>query len=177
VATRKSTFERAWAQSFPGLTVHEVNLTDTSALDNDVGVDFRMTIPRYSEVVPGVMRFLPFGTGRTYQQAYASLAERRFDLVMQGPWMNTFSLRYALPAGYTVAELPEAVEEKTPFGHVRLTYRVEGNTLVAEGEVALSAARVKADDYGAFREFLGRVDRAFGRKVTLRGGSGQTAQR
>ncbi len=175
-STRKSTFERAWAQSFPGLTVHEVNLTDTSALDNDVGVDFRMTIPRYSEVQAGTMRFLPFGTGRTYQQAYASLAERRFDLVMQGPWVNSFALRYTLPTGYTVAELPPAVEEKTPFGHVRLTYRVEGNTLVAEGEVALSSARVKADDYAAFREFLGRVDRAFGRKVTLRG-AGQTAQR
>lgn len=175
-ATRKSTFERAWAQSFPGLTVHEVNLTDTSVLDDDVGVDFRMTIPRYAEAMPGLLRFLPFGTGRTYQQAYASLAERRFDLVMQGPWMNTFALRYTLPAGYTAAELPPAVEEQTPFGRVRLSYRVEGDTLVAEGEVALTTARVSAEEYPAFREFLGRVDRAFGRKVTLRG-PGQTALR
>ncbi len=175
-ATRKSTFERAWAQSFPGLTVHEVGLSDTSLLDNDVAVDFRMAIPRYSEVGAGALRFLPFGTGRTYQQAYASLAERRFDLVLQSPWMNSFALRYVLPAGYSVAELPSAVEEKTPFGHVRLSYRVEGNALVADGEVALSVARVKAEDYAAFREFLGRVDRAFGRKVLLRA-TPQTAGR
>jgi len=174
-ATRKSTFERAWAQSFPGLTVTEVKLSDTTRLDNDVALDFKMSIPRYAEVLPGAMRFLPFGTGRTYQQAYASLAERRFDLMMQGPWLNSFALRYTLPAGWTVAELPQAVEETTKFGYVKLSYKVEGGKLVAEGEMALTAARVKAEDYPAFREFLGRVDRAFGRRVLIQGPGNRTA--
>ncbi|MBZ4415071.1 DUF3857 domain-containing protein [Myxococcus sp. RHSTA-1-4] len=174
-ATRKSTFERAWAQSFPGLTVREVKLSDTTRLDDDVALDFKMNIPRYAEVLPGAMRFLPFGTGRTYQQAYASLAERRFDLVMQGPWLNSFTLRYTLPAGWTVKELPQAVEETTKFGYVKLSYRVEGGKLVAEGEMALTAARVKADDYAAFREFLGRVDRAFMRRVLIQAPGSRTA--
>jgi transglutaminase-like putative cysteine protease len=180
VATRKSTFERAWAQSFPGLTVNEVNLNDTTLLDNDVDVNFQMTIPRYSEVVPGqaVLRFLPFGTGRTYQQAYATMPERRFDLVMQGPWMNQFTLNYTLPAGYTVAELPPPLEEKHSWGRVRLTYRQEGGKLIADGEVAMTSARVKVEDYTAFRDFLGRVDQAFNRKVVLQGSpAGKTAER
>ncbi|WP_163996331.1 DUF3857 domain-containing protein [Pyxidicoccus caerfyrddinensis] len=174
-ATRKSTFERAWAQSFPGLTVQEVKLSDTTRLDDDVALDFKMNIPRYAEVLSNGMRFLPFGTGRTYQQAYASLAERRFDLVMQGPWLNSFTLSYTLPAGWTVAELPQAVEENTKFGYVKLTYRVDGGKLVADGEMALTAARVKADDYAEFREFLGRVDRAFGRRVLVQGPGSRTA--
>ncbi|RKH34402.1 DUF3857 domain-containing protein, partial [Corallococcus sicarius] len=177
-STRKSTFERAWAQSFPGLTVREVKLSDTTRLDDDVTLEFQMGIPRYAEVFPGGnLRFLPFGTGRTYQQAYASLAERRFDLVMQSPWVNTFKLRYTLPGGYTVAELPQPVEETTPFGHVKLSYRVENGTLVADGEVALSVARIKASEYPQFREFLGRVDRAFGRRVLLQGPGQKTASR
>jgi tetratricopeptide (TPR) repeat protein len=174
-ATRKSTFERAWAQSFPGLTVREVKLNDTTRLDDDVALEFKMGIPRYAEVMPGGMRFLPFGTGRTYQQAYASLAERRFDLMMQGPWQNHFTLRYTLPAGWTVAELPPAVEETTKFGYMKLRFRTEGGKLVAEGEVALTSARVKAEDYAAFREFLGRVDRAFMRRVLIRGPGSRTA--
>jgi cellulose synthase operon protein C len=177
-ASRRSTFERAWAQSFPGLLVHEANINDTTKLDDDVRMDFRMSIPRYSEVLPGgVLRFLPFGTGRTYQQAYAALTERRFDLQMQGPWMNSFTLRYTLPAGYTVAELPPAMEESQSFGRVRLVYRQEGDTLVAEGELVLPKARIPVEDYAAFREFLGRVDRAFGRKVVVKPGPGQTAVR
>ncbi|MDY7226704.1 DUF3857 domain-containing protein [Hyalangium rubrum] len=178
VATRKSTFERAWAQSFPGLTVNEVKLNDTTRLDEDVAVDFNMSIPRYAEVLNGgALRFLPFGTGRTYQQVYAALAERRYDLQMQGPWMNRFTLRYTLPAGYTVAELPQTLDEQTPWGKVRLTYREEGGKLIADGELVLSKARIKVDDYHPFREFLGRVDRAFGRKVVLKPGPGQTATR
>ncbi|NNC17848.1 DUF3857 domain-containing protein [Corallococcus exiguus] len=177
-STRKSTFERAWAQSFPGLTVREVKLSDTTRLDDDVTLDFNMGIPRYAEVLPGgSLRFLPFGTGRTYQQAYASLAERRFDLVMSSPWVNTFKLRYTLPGGYTVAEMPQAVEETTQFGRVKLSYRVENGALIADGEVALSVARIKADEYPQFREFLGRVDRAFGRRILLQGPGQKTASR
>jgi hypothetical protein len=179
VATRKSTFERAWAQSFPGLTVDEMTLNDTTLLDDDVQVGFKMSVPRYSEVLPGAaLRFLPFGTGRTYQQAYATQVKRQFDLVMQGPWMNQFTVRYSLPPGYTVAELPPAMEEKQAWGRVRLTYRQEGDKLIAEGEVAMTSARVPADDYTTFRNFLGRVDQAFARKVVLRGPPlGKTAER
>jgi hypothetical protein len=179
VSSRKSTFERAWAQSFPGLTVNEVKLNDTTILDNDVDVNFQMTIPRYSEVMPGgALRFLPFGTGRTYQQAYATLVERRFDLVMQGPWMNKFTLLYTLPPGYTVTEMPPPLQETHSWGRVSLTYRMEGGKLVADGEVLMSSPRIKADDYSTFRAFLGRVDQAFGRKVVIQGPQkGQTAVR
>jgi hypothetical protein len=94
---------------------------------------------------------------------------------MQGPWLNSFTLRYALPSGWTVAELPQPVQETTKFGYVKLNYRVDGGKLVAEGEMALTAARVKADDYAEFREFLGRVDRAFGRRVLIQGPGSRTA--
>jgi tetratricopeptide (TPR) repeat protein/transglutaminase-like putative cysteine protease len=177
-ASRKSTFERAWAQSFPGLTVTEVKLNDTTRLSENVKMDFQMSIPRYSEVLSGgVLRFLPFGSGRTYQQAYATMPTRTYDLQMQGPWMNQFTLRYTLPAGYTVAELPPAMDEQVPWGRVKLTYREEGGKLIADGELILPQARIKAEDYHAFREFLGRVDRAFGRKVVLKPAAGQTATR
>jgi tetratricopeptide (TPR) repeat protein/transglutaminase-like putative cysteine protease len=177
VASRRSTFERSWAQSFPGLAVHEVKLNDTTRLDDDVQVDFRMTIPRFAEAMPGQLRFLPFGTGRSYTQSYASLAARRFDLVMNGPWANSFTFRYTLPPGYSVAELPSNQQEETPFGRLRLTFRQEGHQLICDGEVAITAARVEADDYAAFRAFLGRVDQAFARKVTLRGPASPTAGR
>jgi tetratricopeptide (TPR) repeat protein len=176
--TRKKTFERAWAQSFPGLTVSDVRINDTSRLSDNISMDFTMSIPRYSETLTGgLLRFLPFGMGRTYQQAYATLPERRYDLQMQGPWMNKFTLRYTLPAGYTVAELPPTMDEQVELGRVKLTYREEGGKLVADGELILPVARIKAEQYQQFREFLGRVDRAFARKVVLKPAAGQTATR
>ncbi|HET9451797.1 MAG TPA: DUF3857 domain-containing protein, partial [Aggregicoccus sp.] len=165
-STRKSTLERAWAQTFPGLSVEEVKLSDPTRLDQQVAVDFQMVVPRYAEAAPGSLRFLAFGSPRSYVQSFAPLVERRYDLVMSTPWSNRFTLRYQLPAGYRVTQLPEPYEEQTPFGRVRLVQRLEAGQLVAEGELALTTARVKADDYAAFRAFLGRIDQAFARKVT-----------
>jgi cellulose synthase operon protein C len=165
-ATRKSTLERAWAQTFPGLTVKEVKLSDPTRLDQAVAVDFQMQVPRYAEASPGALRFLAFGSPRSYVQSYAPLVERRYDLVMSTPWTNRFTLRYQLPAGYRIDQVPPAYEETTPFGRVRLVQRVEAGQLVADGELALTTARVKAEDYAAFRAFLGRIDQAFGRKAT-----------
>ena len=77
-----------------------------------------------------------------------------------------------------MAELPPTLEEKKDWGRVRLSYRMEGGKLVAEGEVAMTSARVKVDDYTAFRDFLGRVDQSFARKVVLKGpATGKTAER
>jgi hypothetical protein len=59
---------------------------------------------------------------------------------MSSPWVNRFAFRYTLPPGYTVAELPPTLEEETPFGRVRLTYRQEEGKLLCEGEVALTTA-------------------------------------
>jgi hypothetical protein len=177
VATRRATFEQGWAQTFPGLTVSQVSLNDTTRLDQDVKLTYQLNIPRFSEALPGGLRFHPFGSGRAYTQTYAPLSERKFDLVMQTPWVNTFSFRYQLPTGYSVQELPAEVKEESPFGTLTMTHKVEGGKLLCDGKLVLKVARVKAAEYGAFRDFLSRVDQAFGRKILITGTAGQTARR
>jgi hypothetical protein len=177
-ATRRSTFEQGWAQSFPGLSVEEMTITEPTRLDEDVKMSFGLKIPRYAEALKGAVRFHPFGSGRAYTQAFAPLAERKFDLVMPAPWVNTFLFKYQLPPGYTVPQAPPALNEETPFGRLKMTSRQQPDgQWVFEGEVAFTVARVKAKDYPAFRAWLGRVDQAFSRKVLATAASGQTAAR
>lgn len=179
VATRKSTFERAWGQTFPGIRVERVDMNDVSRLSEPVELGFEMEIPRYSEVLPTGLRFFPFGSGRSYAQTFASLVERSHDLVLEGPWKSTFTFRYALPAGYQPGELPADLNDETPFGRLVMTHRVEDGKLVMEGELVITVARIPAQQYPAFRAFLGRVDQAFARKALVRRvlGNGESAQR
>jgi len=172
-ATRKPSFEQSWAQTFPGLSVQEVSLSDPTHLDEDVTMKYRMQVPRYAEVLPQGLRFHPFGGGRAYTESFASLTERRFDLVMQSPWTSRFVFRYALPQGYSAKSLPSDVKDETPFGRLKMTFSREGDTVRCEGELAFTVARVKANDYPAFRAFLGRVDQAFARRVEVSRASGQ----
>ncbi len=167
-ATRKAVFEKGWAQSFPGVSVGKVDINDTTRLDDDVRLAFDMKVPRFAEVSKdGTLRILPFGTGRAYTQAFAPLGERRYDLVMGTPWTHRYTYRFTLPEGYALAGQPRDVREESPFGALTVRYRSEGNQVVAESELVLSVARVKAQDYGAFKAFLGKVDQAFARKLTL----------
>jgi len=166
-ATRKQSFEQAWAQTFPGLSVQEVSVSDPTNLDQDVRMTYRMQVPRYAEVLPQGLRLHPFGGGRDYTEALASLTERRFDLMIQSPTLNRFTFRYTLPKGYTVKGVPGELLDETPFGRLKMRFSRQGDVLDCESELAFTVSRVTAKDYPAFRAFLSRVDQAFSRRLEL----------
>ncbi len=168
LATRRSNLERAWSHAFPGLSVGEVTADGLSQLERDVTLDFQMHVPRYAEVSPAGLRFLPFPGASGYLQGLAPLAERSRDLLLDGPTVNRFHFLYQLPRGYVVDEVPDSVTTETPFGHAVFGCRAAAEALECSGEVAVTTARVAAKDYPAFRAFLAEVDQAFARKVLVR---------
>lgn len=166
-ATRKQTFEQSWANSFPGLTVDSLELTDLTRLDADVSVDYALSVPRFAEVLDRGLRFYPFGTGRAFAQAFAPLSERKYDLLLPNAFSNKMELTYELPAGFTGADLPPDVVEDSPFGRARIQLRLVEGKVLATGEIAFTQPRVKANDYPAFRAWLVKVDQLFNRKITV----------
>jgi tetratricopeptide (TPR) repeat protein len=167
-ATRRTTFEQGWAQTFPGLSVDKVSISDPTRLDQDVALDYQLSIPRYAEVGGDTLRFLPFGSRRGYVETYAGLAERRGDLVLDGPSVSRFTFRYRLPQGWSVDALPPDVTTESGFGKLHLTYAVEQGMLVCRGELVFTRDRISANEYPAFRAFVAGVDQAFSRKVMVR---------
>lgn len=167
-ATRKTTFEQGWAQTFPGLSVDTVSINDPTRLNQDVSLDYTLSIPRYAEAGGDTLRFLPFGSRRGYVEAYAGLAERRGNLVLEAPSVNRFTFRYRLPPGWSVDGLPPDVTTETAFGRLTVKYAVEPGGLVCRGELAFTQDRITPQDYPAFRAFVAQVDQAFGRRVSIR---------
>jgi hypothetical protein len=115
------------------------------------------------------LRFLPFGSRRGYVETYAGLAERRGDLVLDGPSVSRFTFRYRLPPGWSVDGLPPDVTTDNGFGRLKLAYSVEQDVLVCRGELVFTRDRISASEYPAFRAFVAQVDQAFSRKVLVRG--------
>ena len=173
-ATRNATFEQQWAQSYPGVQVSALTVTDTKDLETPVTLTFGLAMPRYAESGPGLLRFFPFGAGRAFTQALAPLSERSLDLVFQGVWSNELQMTYTLPANWTAPEVPPEVVEESPFGSLRLSVKKEDAKLKVKGTLTMSRARVTAKEYPEFRAWLMRVDQAFGRKLVVQQG-GQTA--
>lgn len=175
-ATRQATFEQQWAQSFPGVQASQVTLSEPRALEQPVTLGFTMTLPRYAEAGPGMLRWFPFGSGRAFTQALAPLAERNFDAQFPGVWTSRLAFTYTLPAGWSVPDVPPEVVEESPFGTLRIAVKKDAGKLVVDGTLVMGRARVTAKEYPAFRAWLMQVDQQFGRKLVAQRGD-QTASR
>jgi tetratricopeptide (TPR) repeat protein len=167
VATRTTVFEQQWAQSFPGVQAQQVTVSDPKALEQPATVTFAMTMPRYAEAGPGLLKFFPFGAGRAFTQAMAPLAERTWDVMFPGVWSTVLHYTYVVPAGWAVTSMPTEVREESAFGSLLITSKREGSKLVVDGVMTLARARIGAKEYPAFRAWLMQVDQQFGRKVVL----------
>jgi tetratricopeptide (TPR) repeat protein len=164
---RRAQLEKAFNRTFPGLRVQQMTVSDLSRLEEDVRLDFTLEVGRYAQPDAGGLRFGPFGGGAGYLESYASLSERRLPLVLGEPGVTRFEYRYALPPGWTVAELPEDAAGAVPEAEFAVRHRVEGAEVVVSGHVTFKAGRVSPERYPAFRALLGQLDRAFARRLRI----------
>ena len=164
---RRAQLEKAFSRTYPGLRVEALELSDLARLEEDVRMQFTLGVPRFAQPDGGGLRFTAFGSGPGYLETYASLSERRHPLVVGQPNENRFEYRVALPAGWTVADLPEDAQGDIPEAAFEVRHRVEGGALVVSGRVVMRAARVAPERYGAFRDLVGRIDGAFARRVRI----------
>jgi hypothetical protein len=164
---RRAQLEKAFNRTFPGLRVEAVTVSDLSRLEEDVQMEFALEVPRLAQPEAGGLRFTPFGAGAGYVESYASLSERRHDLVLGEPGESRFSYRVALPAGWRVEEVPEDASADGPDAAYEIRHRVEDGVLRVEGHVTFKTGRVAAARYPAFRELLDGLDRAFARRARI----------
>jgi cellulose synthase operon protein C len=166
-ASRRTALERSLSRTFPGLRVESVDVGDLTRLEDDVRIAFRLALPRLARQENGGLSLPPFGQGQAWMENLAPLSTRRQDLVVGSPFVAQFTFRHKLPPGLAAVDLPAPEAREGPFGAWSVAVRAEGDELVAEGTVRLTASRVRPDDYPAFREFLARLDRALSRAVRL----------
>lgn len=166
---RAASFEKSWARSFPGVRVAHFDLSDPRRLEEDVELAYELLVPGYADVaLDGSLTFSPTRSASNLVESFAALSSRRFDVVLRYPWTTSFRYEIALPAGYDFSGLHEPQTIESAFGSARVEWSKEGQMLVVEGEIEVSLARIRAEEYSAFRAFLGRVDAMLSRKVAAR---------
>ena len=110
---------------------------------------------------------LPSTWGDEDLQALAGEPERRTPLLLGVPRGAFRTVRYVLPPGLRAADLPAAVQRKAPFGSFDMQWRTEGDQVVIERHLALTASRIAPPDYAAFRDFAAAVRAADSQLVLL----------
>lgn len=99
--------------------------------------------------------------------AHARLATRQTDLKIDSPATLNDVFVLHLAANEKVVEMPPNVSLSTPFGSINIRVRQEAGRVVAEGRLEIAVTRIAVSQYGAFREFCEKADKAFASRLVL----------
>jgi len=82
---------------------------------------------------------------------YADQSMRRFALFLDHPWRTRNVMRYVLPPGWTVRDLPPGGRVDGRFVRFVQTVEQSADGFVVDEDTSLLARRVEVADYEQFR--------------------------
>ncbi|MDQ5837540.1 MAG: DUF3857 and transglutaminase domain-containing protein [Acidobacteriota bacterium] len=143
------------AGSTAGAKLSKLEPTDSSA-EGRFAVDVDFTAAGYAQSMQD--RLLVFKPAVVTHGDSVWLAEptRKHPVVLESEAF-TETVRFKLPAGFDVDELPDAVKLDSEFGTYTASYEVKDGQLVFTRSLVQHAATVPVEKYTAVRTFFGRV--------------------
>lgn len=152
----------------PGFQVVAADFSSVDAGEMSVDLPVRLRLPRYATRTGTRLFFTPNLLER-HTDVPPAMAKRTQPVhYFTYAFADVDTIRYALPAGYVVEALPEAVVREAPFGR----YRAEV-VATPDGQLAyyrlfeITATRLPPEQYEPFRRFLADVARADRAQVVL----------
>jgi len=161
----------------------QMKFSDLENLDEPVSYRFRVWLGRFMEMEPAgkeawnirslehPLRGLLGARFPKRLTEIASKSRRRTDLLLPCPWRDEREIRYILPEGTLVADVPPDSVLKCPFGRFEVSYRVgtDRKSVTMKKVIEISATRIPAREYAVWRDFARRVDREEQKSIRIGG--------
>jgi len=153
----------------PALTYDTGSLENLEDREQPMVVNLKFHADNYGAVAGNfVVVRMPWMFGVSDFESMFSGDERKQDLeIGSGSGREHFAVRLQLPTGYTPQELPPVNERTTPWGNYRVSYHMDGTTLIAEADRTLSVLRIPAKDFPGFRDFIRAFQQEEKRQIVL----------
>ncbi len=164
---RKPKLERQLNQVFEGVSVEQLKFSKLGDLEAPVEYRYTAKVERYGKLEAQRMTIPIALFQHEVSGAYGTLSKRKLDLYISHPWSTRNVVRYSLPQGAKLVELPQGIEVDTP--HISLSQKirkVEGG-FETDDRVTLKSRVIPAGAYEVFREACLKIDRALARKVVF----------
>lgn len=119
-------------------------------------LDVEFTAPRYGQLMQDrLLVFKPAIVNRT-NSIYLTEKSRKHPVVIDS---NSFNEKviFNLPQGFTVDEVPDAVNLETPFGKYVTNYEIKDGKLFFSRSLTTTRTTVPVEKYSAVRDFYARI--------------------
>jgi hypothetical protein len=138
-----------------GAKLSKVEPTDSHA-EGRFAMDVEFTADRYAQSMQG--HLLVFKPSVVTRGGSVWLVEptRKHPVVLESETFNE-TVRFKLPAGFDVDEMPDAVKINSEFGTYTATYEIKEGDLLFTRSLVQRAATIPVEKYSDVRAFFGRV--------------------
>ena len=167
-ANRRTVLERELAQAIPGVEVKRVDVGSLALATEEIRYSFAAVLPKRAVVESDGSLVLPVSLyPHDVAGNYADQSVRRFELFIDHPWRTRNVMRYVVPPGMQVVELPEGGDVVGTHLRFKQTITKTDNGFIVDEDTALVSRRIPVADYAAFREQALAADRLMKRKLRL----------
>ncbi len=123
---------------------------------NGFALDVDFAAPRYGQVMNNrLLVFKPTLVARRNSLAFTG-SKRQHPIMLKAQAYNEI-VRFKLPEGFAVDELPDAAKIEAAFGAYATTYETKDGHLVFTRRLTLRNATVPAGEYASVRDFFARI--------------------
>ena len=152
----------------PSFEVTHVDFSSVEANTLTVDLPLKLKLPRYAART-GKRLFLPVNLMERWSSVPPANEARTQPIkYFPYPFVDADTIRYEVPAGFTVEAVPVPVEVKTAFGRYAAKVVPEPDgALTYYRWVAITQATCPAEDYDAFRDFMRQIAQADRAQVVL----------
>ncbi len=166
--TRRLLLERQLAQGIPGAKVESVSVTPLGLDAEWLGYDFKATFPARAAHLPDGSWSMPLSLfPHNLTGGYAEQSTRRFAVFVDHPWRTRNVMRYVLPPGTLVPDLPMGGRVDGTFIRFVQTVTRTADGFVVDEDTALLARRIEPERYQQFRQEALAADRLMKRTIRL----------
>jgi hypothetical protein len=164
-ARRREVVEQDLVRRFGKLTVTSIDASDPEKEDA-VRLAAEATLPEIGRQGNGRWQ-LPSTWGADALQSLPAESDRKAPILLGTPYGDANVMRYRVPPGWRVEELPAPTRLETPFARFELQWRRDGNDVVVERTLEFTAPRLPAAEQPELRDFVSAVKAADGKLVLL----------
>jgi Domain of Unknown Function with PDB structure (DUF3857)/Transglutaminase-like superfamily len=153
---RRESLEKVIAEELPGVVLSSVDFVQPEDLDKPLEIHFSATAPQYAHSAGTLLLVRPRVVGSMARPVDDKPRTLPVDLDATGRWRDSFNI--ALPAGYTVDDLPDPVDIDMDFASYHSKTTAAGNVLHYEREYVVRQVVIPASRYSEFRKLEGAIE-------------------
>jgi transglutaminase-like putative cysteine protease len=170
---RQDALQRSLGEGLPGVRVTSMTPVGETITSSVVGYDFIATVPARARRQDDGTWLLPVSLyPQELARGWARRSTRTWGVWVAHPWRTRNTMRYRLPAGWTLSSLPKGglVETDALRFEQRVTRTNDGFEVTEE--TILKQRHITAAQYRAFRQACTRADELMRASVSLTPGGG-----